>query len=81
MIVDATGRSKDGNKKKSGAYDSKGKPVAKGEPTKVEVTVKTPCQEAIEAAVVAAMDAHIHVSLNFIETAIVCTHQSDIKLT
>lgn len=37
-------------------------------PNKVQVTVKAPCQEAIEKAVAAAMHAHIKVSLKLFRT-------------
>jgi hypothetical protein len=41
---------------------NKSKEVNKAKPTKVQVTVKAPCQEAIEKAVADAMTAHIKVS-------------------
>lgn len=57
---DVTGRSADAKKKTMVKSNTKAKQNT-AKPNKVQVTVKAPCQEAIEKAVAAAMQSHIKV--------------------
>lgn len=81
---EVTGRSADAKKKtvaKPNNSKDKAKQVNKSQPTKVQVTVKAPCQEAIEKAVAAAMTAHIKVSLSISISFYLCYSNKRTQMT
>jgi hypothetical protein len=77
---EVTGRSADAKKKtvaKPNNSKDKAKQVNKSQPTKVQETVKAPCQEAIEKAVAATMTAHIKVSLSSSNSILLIKDKND----